>query len=100
MSAGRKKLPLLLLILVSCGSPLTAQERTPQQQAEVERLQGGIEDFFKGFNDDPDKLPIDQHELLALCAPRPVLYTNAAEDLWANPSGQFDMMTIGGKLAR
>ncbi len=47
---------------------------------------------FKKYNDDPNTLPIDQHELLALCAPRPVLYTNAADDLWANPSGQFDMM--------
>lgn len=47
---------------------------------------------FKQYSDDPNKLPIDQHCLLALCAPRPVLYTNAADDLWANPSGQFDMM--------
>ena len=49
-------------------------------------------DTFKKYNDDPNTLPIDQHCLLALCAPRPVLYTNAADDLWANPSGQFDMM--------
>lgn len=47
---------------------------------------------FKTFNGDVEKLPFDQHCLLALCAPRPVLYTNATEDLWANPSGQFDMM--------
>ena len=47
---------------------------------------------FKTYNDDPNTLPIDQHCLLAMCAPRPVLYTNAADDLWANPSGQFDMM--------
>ena len=29
---------------------------------------------------------------MALCAPRPVLFTNAAEDLWANPSGQFEVL--------
>jgi hypothetical protein len=48
---------------------------------------------FKTFGEDPEKLPIDQHQLLALCAPRPVLYTNATEDLWANPSGQFAART-------
>lgn len=47
---------------------------------------------FKAFNDAPEKLPFDQHALLALCAPRPVLVSNAAEDLWANPAGQFAML--------
>jgi hypothetical protein len=47
---------------------------------------------FKTYNDDPSKLPFDQNGLVALCAPRPVLFTNAADDLWANPSGQFDVL--------
>ena len=44
---------------------------------------------FKKFNAQPDRLPFDQHCLIALCAPRPVLLPNAVEDQWANPSGQF-----------
>jgi hypothetical protein len=47
---------------------------------------------FKAFNDDVTKLPFDQNCLVALCAPRPVLATNAEEDQWANPSGQFDVL--------
>jgi hypothetical protein len=47
---------------------------------------------FKAFDDEPAKLPFDQHELIALCAPRPVLLSCATEDVWANPSGQFDML--------
>jgi hypothetical protein len=47
---------------------------------------------FKEFNTAIEKLPFDQHELIALCAPRPVLLSNAEEDLWANPSGQFAML--------
>ncbi len=49
-------------------------------------------DNFTLFNETPDRLPFDQHCLLALCAPRPVLYSNAVEDQWANPDGQFDML--------
>ena len=49
-------------------------------------------DNFKAFGDDTSKLPFDQNCLVAICAPRPVLFTNAADDLWANPSGQFEVL--------
>ena len=44
------KLPLFLLVLVGFAPLVAAQERTAQQQAEVEKLQGGIDDFFKGLS--------------------------------------------------
>jgi dienelactone hydrolase len=47
---------------------------------------------FKAFNDAPDRLPFDQHCLIALCAPRPVLLSCATGDQWANPAGQFEML--------
>ncbi|HTI52360.1 MAG TPA: acetylxylan esterase [Planctomycetaceae bacterium] len=49
-------------------------------------------DEFKQFNDQVDRLPFDQHCLVALCAPRPVLMTNALEDQWADPDGQFQVL--------
>jgi hypothetical protein len=47
---------------------------------------------FKEFNDRPELLPFDQHCLVALVAPRPVLLSNAVEDTWANPEGQFQVL--------
>jgi len=41
---------------------------------------------------DVDKLPFDQHHLLALCAPRPLLLANATDDAWTDPDGQFEML--------
>jgi hypothetical protein len=47
---------------------------------------------FKKYNDTPEKLPFDQNCLVALMAPRPVLFSNAQEDQWANPDGQFEVL--------
>jgi hypothetical protein len=55
---------------------------------------------FKKFNDQPEKLPFDQHCLVALMAPRPVLLSNAQEDQWANPSGQFEVLRAADPVYR
>lgn len=49
-------------------------------------------DEFTNFNDEPQRLPFDQNCLAAICAPRPVLFSNAVEDTWANPDGQLDVL--------
>ncbi|MBI1917892.1 MAG: acetylxylan esterase [Planctomycetes bacterium] len=55
---------------------------------------------FKEFNDHPEKLPFDQHCLVALCAPRAVLFSNAVEDTWANPEGQFQVLKAAEPVYR
>jgi type 1 glutamine amidotransferase len=47
---------------------------------------------FKKFNDAPERLPFDQNALAALVAPRPVLFSNAQKDVWANPPGQLEVL--------
>jgi cephalosporin-C deacetylase-like acetyl esterase len=55
---------------------------------------------FKDFNEEPERLPFDQHCLIALCAPRPVLLSNAVEDKWANPDGQFALLVAADPVYR
>ena len=44
---------------------------------------------YAQYNGKEDLCPVDQHELLALIAPRAVLIHSATEDLWADPKGEF-----------
>lgn len=77
------------------GTAGTALSRENSQES-VARITGTFphwfNDTFPAFGEREVRLPVDQHLLIALVAPRPLIDTEGARDYWANPGRALDAL--------
>jgi hypothetical protein len=90
-----ERISLVIPNQAGCGGTAPNRRTNPKSEP-VPRINTAFPHWFNGnyklFNEKTDRLPFDQHALVGLCAPRPVLFTNATKDAWADPPGQFEVL--------
>jgi hypothetical protein len=95
------RIALAIPLQAGCGGTAPSRGKVGES---VRQINKGFPHWFnanfKEFNDQPDRLPFDQNCLVALAAPRPVLFCNATEDTWANPEGQFEVLKAADPVYR
>ncbi len=81
------------------GASLSRREGIAQGKEPLSQLNRRFGFWFAGnmaqYVNNPGLLPVDQHQLIALIAPRPAYIASASDDLWADPLGEFE----GGKYS-
>ncbi|GEO08107.1 glucuronyl esterase domain-containing protein [Segetibacter aerophilus] len=81
------------MCITNCSGNTGAALARRQFGERINRINASFPHWFntnyKKYNNNENALPVDQHMLIALVAPRPLYATNASKDLWADPTGTF-----------
>jgi dienelactone hydrolase len=100
-AAMDERIALAIPLQAGCGGTAPSRGKVGESVKQInDHFPHWFNDKFKEFNDAPEKLPFDQNCLVALVAPRPVLFANAVEDTWANPEGQFQVLLAADPVYR
>ncbi len=100
-AAFDERIALVIPLQAGCGGTAPSRGKIGETVKQInDRFPHWFADEFKKFNEQVDRLPFDQHCLIALVAPRAVLLPNATLDTWANPQGQFEMLQAAEPVYR
>ncbi len=98
--ASDQRFALCLSLNSGCGGAATSRDKNSDGESVASitsHIAHWFGDAFQNYAGKEHLLPVDQHMLLALGAPRPIYVVSGTEDFWADPEGELRSCRMAGE---
>jgi hypothetical protein len=95
--ANDKRFALVVSNCSGCSGAAVSRNKKGEQIENLSKFSWFCANY-SNFDYRPEMLPIDQHMLLALIAPRPLYIGSASEDTWADPANELLSCRLATKV--